>query len=49
MQYQLLQMARIPLWSLGKCFIRLMRIKIFETVRKSNDKIVSKEAPEYDY
>ena len=33
----------------GKCFIRLTHIKIFETVQKSYDKIVSKEAPEYDY
>ena len=37
------------LQSLGKCFIRLRHIKIFETVQKSNNKIVSKEAPEYDY
>ena len=37
------------LWSLGKCFIRLQHIKIFETVQKSSDKIVSKEAPENNY
>ena len=35
--------------SLGKPFIRLKLIKIFETVQKSNNKIVSKEVPEYDY
>ena len=37
------------LQSLGKRFIRLKHIKIFETVQKSNNKIVSKEAPEFDY
>ena len=37
------------LWSLGKRFIRLKHIKIFETVQKSNNKTVSKEAPEYNY
>ena len=36
-------------WSLRKCLIRLNHINIFEKVQKSNDKIVSKEAPEYDY
>ena len=36
------------LQSLGKCFIRLKHIEIFETVQNSN-KIVSKEAPEYNY
>ena len=46
MQCQHLQMARI---SLRKRFIRLKHTKTFETVQKSNDKIVSKEAPEYDY
>ena len=39
----------IFLQSLGKRSIRLKYIKIFETVHKSNNKIVSKEAPEYDY
>ena len=34
------------LWSLGKRFIGLKHIKIFKTVQ---NKIVSKEAPEYDY
>ena len=34
---------------MGKCFIRLKHIKIFDTVQKSNDKIFPKEAPEYDY
>ena len=38
-----------PLWSLGKRFIGLKHIKIFKTMQKSNNKIVSKEAPEYDY
>ena len=37
------------LWSLRNHFIRLKHIKIFEKIQKSNDKIVSKEAPEYDY
>ena len=32
----------------GKRFIRLKRIKIFESVQKPNNKVVSKEAPEYD-
>ena len=36
-------------WSLGKHIIRLQHIKIFETLQKLNDKIVSKEAAEYDY
>ena len=36
------------LWPLGKGFIRLKHIKIFEKAQKSNEKIVSKEAPEYD-
>ena len=36
-------------WSLEKWFVRLKHIKIFETVQKSNDKIATKEAPEYDY
>ena len=31
---------------LEKRFIRLKHIKIFEMVQQSNDKIVSKEAPE---
>ena len=34
---------------MGKRFIRQQHTKIFETVEKSNDKIVSKEAVEYDY
>ena len=29
--------------------MRLKDIRIVETVQKSNDKIVSKEAPEYNY
>ena len=29
--------------------MRLKHIRIVETVQKSNDKIVSKEGPEYDY
>ena len=37
------------LQSLGKGFIRLKHIEIFETVQNSNNKIVSKEAPEYNY
>ena len=41
-------MARISLWSLGKRFIRLKHIKVFETVQKSNGKFISEEAPEYD-
>ena len=36
------------LWPLGKGFIRLKHIKSFEKVQKSNEKIVSKEAPEYE-
>ena len=36
------------LQSLGKGFIRLKHIEIFETVQNSNNKIVSKEAPEHD-
>ena len=47
MQFLHVQMAR--LWSLGKCFIRLKHIKIFETMQKSNNKIISKEAPGNDY
>ena len=43
MQYQLLQMARIPLWSLGKCFIRLMRIKIFEKCENQTTKLSLKK------
>ena len=39
----------IPFLVAQKRFIRLKHIKIFETVQKSNDKIVSKEAPEYGY
>ena len=37
------------LQSLGKGFIRLKHIEIFEMVQNSNNKIVSKEAPEYNY
>ena len=29
--------------------MRLKHIKIFKTVQKSNNKTISKEAPEYDY
>ena len=42
-------MARISLWPLGKRFTRLLYIKIFEMVQKSDGKIVSKQAAEYDY
>ena len=41
-------MARIYFAVVGKCFIRIKHIEIFETVQKSNDKIVSKEVAEYD-
>ena len=34
---------------MGERFIKLKHITIFELVQKSNNKIVSKEAPEYDY
>ena len=40
-------MARISLWSSGKCFIK--HIKIFEMVQKSNGKTAAKKAPEYNY
>ena len=34
---------------LGKRFIKLKHIKIYERVQKTNNKIVSKEAAECDY
>ena len=49
MQYQLLQMARISFAVVGKHFIRIKHIKIFETVQQLNNKIDSKKAPEYGY
>ena len=48
MQYQRFKWLEYLLWSLGKHFIRLKHIKIFETMQKSNYKIVPKETPEYD-
>ena len=36
-------MARISFVVVGKCFIRLQHIKIYEAVQKSNSKIISKK------
>ena len=47
MQYR--QWLEYLLRLLGKGFIRLKHSKIFKAVQKSNNKITSKEAPEYDY
>ena len=44
--YQIAQRITYLLWSLGKRFIRLQYIKIFEMVQKSDGKIVSKQAGE---
>ena len=49
MQYRHLQMSKISFVVVWKTFIKLKHIKIFNTVHISNDKTVSKEAPEYDY
>ena len=50
MQYRHLQLARISFVVIRKTLYQTSQhIKIFEKVQKSNDKIVSKESPEYDY
>ena len=50
MQYRHLQTARISFVVVGKTLYQTkVYIKIFKAVQKSNNKIVSKEAPEYDY
>ena len=46
MQYRRLEYL---LCSLGKRFIRHKHIKIFKVMQKSNNKIVPKEAPEYNH
>ena len=48
MQYRHLQMAAISFVVVGEMLFRLKYIKIFELLQKSNNKIVSKEALEYD-
>ena len=40
MEYQYLYIATISFMVVGKQFIRQQHIKIFETVQKSNSKIV---------
>ena len=42
-------MARIYFVVVGKTLYETKHIKIFETVQKSKDKIVSREVPEYGY
>ena len=50
MQYWHLQLARISFVVIGKMLYQTSQhIKIFETVQKSNNKIVSKDSPKYDY
>ena len=49
MQYLHLQMVKMYFVVVGKCFMMLPHIKIFETVQKLNSRIVSKDAAQWDY